>query len=360
MKRFNNHLEIVFVDWAPIEIKSNIRSGIAIRRYYAWKELNDYADIVIPFRKKDGNVNWKAIKKLFQKDSKIWVEYGCGGIAHLCVLLASLIQPGKTLILNVHDFIAKGMTDTDGKVPIFKRLRTEILEQLLLKRANVIIFPTQGLLDWFTPRKNQRSIIMMPGVGEDELSIPTKNKRPKDKKTAIYFGSMRRKGIIPHIIELFSKLDGWELLLVGQKEGANIENKENVKYLGIVSHDELQNILDDADVILISLPNSKYFDRATPNKLAHALRTCKPVIATELSGISVYVSKVGLEDNVIYVKIWNKDTLEEALQKALNLKINPEKTIEKLKTMVWEPRFKKVIKIAMETNQKTKYNNEWI
>ena len=79
-------METIFVDWAPVDSKSKICSGGQIRRYYAWTTLNKIVNKVIPFRKKDGTINWKAVMKMFKKDSMLWVEYGCGGVAHLFCL----------------------------------------------------------------------------------------------------------------------------------------------------------------------------------------------------------------------------------------------------------------------------------
>ena len=341
-------MKIVFVDWTPTYRKSDIHSGITIRRYYAWTTLNKMYDNVMPFRNGNGSINWKAVIKMFDGNTKIWVEYGCGGVAHFFVLLASFIRLKKTIILNVHDFIRQ-QEDIDAPYSFLKGLRLHIIEQLLLKRANVIILPASGLLDWFTPKKSQRVFVMVPGVGNDELLIPSFKNDAKDKKMkrAIYFGSMRRRGIIPQIAELFSRFEGWELFLLGQKEGAKIEESETVKYLGVVSHDKLQCILNDVDVILISLPKRDYFDKASPNKLAHALKSCKPVITTKLEGISSYVSMVGLEENVIYIEEWDLNSLEDALQKAQKINIDAKKTIEKMRAMAWEPRFKKLINIIM-------------
>ena len=355
-------MEVIFVDWAPIKRKSQIRYGAHIRRYYAWITLNKIVDKVIPFRKENGNINWQAVINMFKKESKIWLEYGCGGVAHFFVLLASFIRFRKTLILNVHDFVMQ-QKDTYEKHPLLQGLRLQITEQLLLKRANVIILPSPGLLNYFKPRKNQKVIIMPPGVGEDELSIPPPRNVRKNIKTAIYFGSMRRKGIIPEIIKLFSALDEWELLLVGQKEGAKIEETKNVKYLGVVSHEDLNAILECADVVLIPLPKREYFNIAMHMKLGYALKSCKPVITTKLRGILEYMSLTGLEKNVIYVEKWDLDSLKEALQKALNLNINADETIKRLRTLTWEPRFRKAIMIAMYMNHRNKNHRnkiEWI
>ena len=146
---------IVFVDWTPTYHKSDIRSGIFIRRYYAWTTLNKMFDNVVPFRNKRGGINWKVLIKMFDGDAKIWVEYGCGGMAHFFVLLASFIRPKKPIILNVHDFIRQ-QKDTGKPYSFLKGLRLYITERLLLKCANVVILPSPGLLDWFTPKKSQR------------------------------------------------------------------------------------------------------------------------------------------------------------------------------------------------------------
>ena len=263
-------MKIVFVDWIPTYRKSDIRSGIAIRRYYAWTTLNEMFDNVVSFRNDDGSINWNAVIKMFKGDAKIWVEYRCGVVAHFCVLLASLIRLKKTIILNVHDFVRQ-QNDIDEPHTFLKGMRLKIVEQLLFKRANTIILPGPGVLDYFKHKKNQKILIMAPGVGGDELFVPPLQNRVKKIKIAMYFGSMRRKGAIPKIIELFSELKGWELHLVGPKENEEIVENENVKYLGSVRHDELADILSNADAVLIPFPKNDYLDKAMFIKTGYAL-----------------------------------------------------------------------------------------
>ena len=353
-------MNVVFVDWTPINSKSDIRRGIQIRRYYAWITLNKMVNKVIPFRKENGSINWEAVICMFKKDSVLWVEYGCGGVASLFVLFASIIRSNK-LILNIHDLVIQQRYVDKEDRPFLKRIRVQIIEHLLLKHADVMILPCPGLLDFFRPKKSQKILIMPPGVGEDELFVPQTNKIDNGKKIAIYFGSMKRKDAIPKIIELFSELKEWELHLIGHKEGEEIIEKKNVKYLGSVRHDKLADILSTADTILIPLPKNEYLeylDIAMHIKLGYALKSCKPVIATKLKGISEYVSMVGLEENVVYVEEWNLDSLKDALQKAQSLSIDAEKTIERLRPMAWEPRFRKAIKIAMDMNHRSYFEIE--
>ena len=351
-------VKVVFVDWAPVNSKSEIRSGGQIRRYYAWKTLNRVVDRVTPFRKQNGRINWKAMWYLLDKDSKIWVEYGCGRVAHLFVLLASFTR-SKKVILNVHDFVVQ-QRDFDKEAPLIKRIQLQVIEQGLLDRADTIILTWPRLLDYFTAGKNQKVLIMVPGVGEDELFVHSPDKIDKRKKIALYFGGMRRKGAIPGVIELFSELKEWELHLIGLKEGEEIVESENVKYLGSMSHDKLADTMSNVDVVLIPPPKNDYIDRSMPIKLGYALKSCRPVIATKLKGISEYVSLLGLEENVIYLEAWNLDSLKDALGKAQSLNIDAEGTIEKLSVVAWEPRFGKAVEIALDTSQATHGTVEWI
>ena len=127
-----------------------------------------------------------------------------------------------------------------------------------------------------------------------------------------------------------------------------------------MSHDKLADILSTADAIIIPFPKNEYLNLAMPTKLAYAFRMCVPVIATKLKGISEHVSMMGLEENVIYVEEWNMDSLKDALRKAQNLNIDAEKTIEKLRPMAWEPRYKKAVEIALNINNKNHHEIEWI
>lgn len=351
-------MKVVFVDWIPIEKKSDIRSGGHIRRYYAWNILNKMFDYVEPFRKKNKNINWKAVKLMFNRDSKIWIEYGSGRIAHIIVLLVSFIM-SKRLILNVHDFVVQ-QRDYDTELPLLKRIQVKVIENMLLNRANVIILAWPKLLDFFKVKNGQKLIIMIPGVGEDELFVPPNKNIDTNKKIALYFGSMRRKDIIPQTIAFFSELKEWELHLIGLKEGEEIVSMENIKYLNSVSHDKLSDYMNSADVILIPLPKNEYSDKVMPIKIGYALKSCKPIITTKTSGITKYVSMVGLEDNMIYVDEWHSQSVKVALQKAVTLEIDSIKTIEKLKSFAWEPRFEKAVEIAFDNSPVSTDQIMWI
>lgn len=350
-------MEVVFVDWTPISQKNDIYGGGDIRRYYAWISLNRMVNKVIPFRKKSNIINWKTVANIFKKNSVIWLEYPCGRIAHLVVLLAFFIR-SKKFVLNVHDFAIQQKYFNKER-NFLKKIQLQFIEYLLLNHAHVIILAMPGLLDYFMPKKSQKIIIMPPGVGTDELILNRFNKTAK-KNVALYFGSMQRKGMIPKIIELFSNLEEWELYLVGSKEGQEITEKENVKYLGKVNHNRLEGILNNADVILIPSPKNDYLSKVMPIKTGYALKSCKPIIATKLKAISEYVSMLGLESNVIYLDEWNLEDLKKALRKAQELNVDAEKTIERLRTVAWEPRFKKAIEIAFEIHKGNQEMVEWV
>ena len=135
-----------------------------------------------------------------------------------------------------------------------------------------------------TISNKQNLLIMLPGVGEDELSLHLSNKKNNKRKIALYFGSMIRKGMIPWITDLFSKLNGWELHLIVPRGDEDILETENVKYLGSVSHDRLFDIIFNADIILIPNPKNEYMNRFIPMKVAYTLLSCKPVNCNQITG----------------------------------------------------------------------------
>lgn len=361
---FVDEMKIVFVDWAPIKSVEQISNGSQIRRYYAWSALNKLFNRVTSFRKTNNMINLRAVLHLFKKDSIIWVEYGCGGVAHFFVILSSLIKSNKKkIILNVHDFTIEQQRDTYKGHSTLKSIRLQIIERLIFNQADILIIPSPGFLCYFVKNKKQKVIIMAPGLGEDDLSIPLLKSDSKSVKIkeCIDFGSIRKKGIIPNIIKSFSGMKDFKLTLIGQKEGAKIEESENVMYLGTLSHPQVLKILDETDIILISLPKNEYINRTMQIRLAYALKPCKPVIASNLWGIVEYLSMVGLKENVILLDDWNTENIREALHKAQRLHIDAEKTIEKLRKMAWEPRFEKVIEeIILKYPQKTSDIVEWI
>ncbi len=259
--------EVIFMDRIPIKQKSDIRCGGHVRRYYAWTTINKMVERVIPFTKDNGNINWHAINRMFNKDSKIWVEYQGKTIAHLFTLLASFIK-SNGIILNLHDLVVMQRRDFDKNPQLIKRLRLQIIERLLIERANLIILAWPRMLDYFKPGKDQKLLIMVPGLGEDELIAHLSNKKKNGRKIALYFGGMKRKGGIPWISELFSEFKEWELHLVGLREKEYIVESENVKYTGSVSHDKLFDIMCNADLVLIPNPKNEYMDRHIPMKVA--------------------------------------------------------------------------------------------
>ena len=352
-------MNVIFLDHAPIKKKSDIHQGGQVRRYYAWITLNKMVEKIIPFRKENGNINWDAVMCIFNKNSRIWVEYGCGGTAHLFALFASFIRSNK-VILNIHDFAVIQRRDFDRNPPFLKRFRLHIIERLLIWRAHAIILAWPKMLDYFTPTEKQNLFIMVPGVGEDELFEYPSNKKDNGRKIALYFGGMKRKGMIPWIMELFSEIEGWELHLVGLKEEEEIAERENIRYTGPVRHDKLFDIMRNADLILIPNPRNDYMDRQIPMKVAYTLLSCKPVISTRLQGLSEYISMLGLQGNVIYLDDWNHDTLKEALLKAEKVKIDSGKTIEKLRPLSWEPRFRKAIEILFDDSRNCVDEIRWI
>jgi hypothetical protein len=295
---------------------------------------------VFPLRGYDGRLNFSSIFYLIKKNTKIWVEYGSGRTAHILVLLSSFIT-SKPFILNVHDFTIQERY-FNRKRTFLKEMQLDLIENLLLKRANVIILAWPGLLNFFNPAIHQKVIVMAPGI-EVESLCETSCYEKGSRKKALYFGGMKRKDIIPHVCSVFSKLDDWNLHLVGLKEGESIFSSSNIKYIGLFPHAELNALFHSYDVILIPLPVNKYTEYILPMKTCYALGSCRPVIMSKLPGLTKYIMDLGLSSNVIFVDNWDDSSINVALAKSLDIKIDCERTREILARLDWSRRFDEVI-----------------
>lgn len=345
-------MRIIFVDWTPIENRSMIDNGGKVRRFFVYNMLKKHYHVV-PIRKSTGKINFKAVPSLFYKDSKIWVEYGCGRVSHILVILSTLVS-SNSFVLNVHD-LSMQEKHFNKRRNLTKEIQLYLIEKMLLKRAGVVILAWPGMLNFFNPKPGQKVIVMPPGIEKEELYKNIQN-CTGHIKTALYFGGMKRKDIIPTICNLFTNLEEWKLDLAGLKEGENIDSYKNIHYLGSLPHVELNAIINKYDVILLPLPRNKYTEFILPMKTCYALNSCKPIIMSRLPGLINFVSEIGLSSNVIFIDNWDEINLKRALDESLTLNIDYEKTQSILAKLDWENRFDELKEIIYD-DKETSSNN---
>ncbi len=130
--------------------------------------------------------------------------------------------------------------------------------------------------------------------------------------------------------KLFNKHPNIELILTG-KTGRISKNYEylknldinyNIKFLGIIPEDDYYDFLQDSDVLLMTRIGSKYANSGFPFKLGEYLATGKPVIATDISDIKLYLRD---KIDIILADPSDSDSLYKAMDYTL---LNYQKCIE--------------------------------
>jgi glycosyltransferase involved in cell wall biosynthesis len=117
-----------------------------------------------------------------------------------------------------------------------------------------------------------------------------------------YIGSFGIKDGIPDLLRAFAKvklkLPQLKLRLIGNyDEHLNIlkiieelEIKDSVELTGRVYFNEVPELLSACDLLICNRINSEYANYGFPSKLAEYMALCIPVIATDVSDISKYIS----------------------------------------------------------------------
>ncbi|MGE0635305.1 MAG: glycosyltransferase [Bacteroidia bacterium] len=142
--------------------------------------------------------------------------------------------------------------------------------------------------------------------------------------TFIYAGSFGNKDGVGLLINAFKKLvrkrQGIKLLLAGKINDfflQTILDEPDITYVGMVPDQDYYQFLNSADVLLMTRVNSGYANAGFPFKLGEYLATGKPVIATRVSDIEVYLKD---KEDIFLAEPSNEASLLEILEYVIDSK----------------------------------------
>lgn len=148
-------------------------------------------------------------------------------------------------------------------------LYTKYMAEYLNLQDNWIVF--EGLMD------------------TDKISLESFKKVKKN--VCVYAGSLDKKYVIGTLIEAFSKIDNAELHLYGKKSEADIlineyKNIKNIKYMGILSQEEIFKVMKDARLLVNPRPSSLELTKySCPSKTFEYIASGTPVVMNKLAGL---------------------------------------------------------------------------
>lgn len=138
-------------------------------------------------------------------------------------------------------------------------------------------------------------VALIPISAQIKTSI--QKKELSNKFIFAYSGTFGNKDGIPSLISAFNLLSkihsDAELHMsgIGNNAGTIVKNAFNnrIKYFGFLKEDDYYKFIDDANALCMTRTNSAYSNAGFPFKLGEYLASGNPVIATDVSDVSMYL-----------------------------------------------------------------------
>jgi len=153
-----------------------------------------------------------------------------------------------------------------------------ILELLDLFFGERIVCTNENQKDFLGKFTDPRKIsVVYPGV-DTELFKPTL-KRKDSIKRVLFVGRLTQSKGFPDLLKALDYLpEEYRLVVVG---GDKVKKEGRVEYVGTIAHKDLPEYYAMSDVFC--LPS---FQEATPLSILEAMASLKPVVATDVGGLS--------------------------------------------------------------------------
>lgn len=195
--------------------------------------------------------------------------------------------PNTIIALIVPD-LPQYMASYSGVKKILKRLDMNRINRLVPIVDKYILY-TKYMADYFN-LPNEKWIVLEGLMGVDKIQkkcIQNNN----EKKICIYAGRLDRRYAIDKLIKAFKDIPNAVLHLYGNISDVNqfkplINSIENVYYMGLLTQDEIFEVMKSADLLLNPRPSdielAKY---SCPSKTFEYMATGTPVLMTKLPGL---------------------------------------------------------------------------
>lgn len=234
------------------------------------------------------------------KGSNFLVIYGDTDIYTLPFIIVAKIL-GYKIILD----IVEDRALTQEELSIMARINLffgKIIFPIAVRLVDGIVVISKYL------ENKYKSITKIPVIliTVSAANLNTKQIRNGKKKEFIeiaYSGSFGRKDGVKYLIEAFDqikhKYDNLRLVLIGtpQKDFINKKISKDIEITGYLNDHDYQARLGNADILCMTRIDSKFAQAGFPFKLGEYLATAKPVVATDVSDVSLYLDH--LQDIVL-------------------------------------------------------------
>jgi glycosyltransferase involved in cell wall biosynthesis len=263
-------------------------------------------------------VRWKV-----ETDKNILYCYGGLNIENYWFILFAKMMQYKIVIDVTEDYsLFEGPTKLLTRI---KMLTPAVIYKTISKLADGIV-----VISLYLKHKYEQEI--PASIPIKLIPVSAKIQSIEHKKTfrtpikIVYAGSYASKDGVDDLIDafgnLYEKQKNINLLLTGTGNRSSIdrirrkiEKMEGVKYVGYLRDDDFYRFLAKADILCMIRTASRFANAGFPFKLAEYLATGNPVIASNVSNISHYLTH---KKDLVLVEPENLIEIERALQYLLD------------------------------------------
>jgi len=236
---------------------------------------------------------------------------------------------GFVIVFDIVEDIDYAMDIANNPNHKVKMLVGRNLTNILAKIADGIVVISSRLKEKFSRLTRGRVPLHVRPISIDPDRFRSSSESFSTEPKMIYSGSFGVKDGVPQLLDAFDRLavrhGSLRLIMTGtgsdqkMKEALDRINaspaKNRIEYLGYLDDEKYYAVLSDADIPCMTRMESDYANAGFPFKLGEFLATGKPVIASNVSDIGVY-----LEDrqDVMLVKPGDAGEIEAAVEYLLS------------------------------------------
>lgn len=271
------------------------------------------------------------LKRLFQSDFDfVWLTKD-GDILNIFNKYHNIVI-GKTLIeLNEFNDIYKGQGQIGNALQLRKAKLGNMNFVKAVTKIDLFAVMTKTLINHFRSMSNPHAqFLHLPmTVDFSRFSSATNRfniyKKPYIAFTGTYTNAKDGVDILIHSFARISKdFPDYHLYLAGfyhydvplqKRLIADYKLEERVTYLGVLNKEQIPQFIQNADLLVLSRPDSRQAQGGFPTKLGEYLATGNPVCVTRVGEIPEY-----LEDNIsaFMAEPGDVDSFADAMERALS------------------------------------------
>lgn len=270
------------------------------------------------------------IKRWRKRKRDIVIMYSPDFIKYFMVIITCFLFGIKVFPMQVEKMSTQ--KNNPGSKKGFKGLSGNLSETLLPRFSSGIIVISSYLKNHYLKYFSEKKILVSPILVNPLANYKIHNNQKieefrakyQKKRIIVYSGTFGEKDGFPFIIKAFKKFvseDPDSILITTGKPSKNMPinkileavNKEglknNFKYLGLVSREELQLVNNAADLLLVCRSNSTFANYGFPWKLGEYCMTSNPIIATKVGDLEIYFKNnenIYISEPENYISIYNK------------------------------------------------------